>query len=408
LIPTAIAEADVAFHVTFSSSSGRATATVYRATGLLARESGPVGEVVIGGAPVSLGDEVHVTEANDYRFFAGIRSDPHFKDPKGLHNGFQFTGEDPIALRDVVGIVLEVPNGAFASSPPVGIWARTTRRVDGIPTIIDQAGLPATNNTFNPEEADNAAFSVTPPSEQAAAFGGRFADFLGKLGYSETESIKLARSFLPDVLHYNWLEPAGFRTDAASLTTRPTASWRSSRWAGSPQTESDPTPTCSMPSRTSAHRTTRRARDAARSQHSWRPVRSRQFACESQSASPRAAPRRRPYETQAGHDVACTRSPRPSKRSSSSKPTSVSTRALRLARRADLLTSQPGGVWTARCALRHDHEGASLLGAVAGFALPFLIAPTPIRVGRVPARTAIPAVESQETDQPVDGPSLID
>ena len=204
------AEADVAFHVTFSSSSGRATATVYRATGLLARESGPVGEVVIEGAPVSLGDEVHVTEANDYRFFAGIRSDPHFKDPKGLHNGFQFTGEDPIALRDVVGIVLEVPNGAFASPPPVGIWARTTRRVDGIPTIIDQAGLPATNNTFNPEEADNAAFSVTPPSEQAAAFGGRFADFLGKLGYSETESIKLARSFLPDVLPYNWLEPAGF------------------------------------------------------------------------------------------------------------------------------------------------------------------------------------------------------
>jgi len=204
------AEADVAFHVIFSASSGRATATVYRSTGSLARESGPVGDVVIEGAPVSLGGEVHATEASDYRFFAGIRSDPHFKDPKGLHNGFQFTGEDPIALRDVVGIVLEVPSDTLASSPPVRIWARTTRLVDGKPTIVDQAGLPATNNTFNRDEADNAAFSVTPPSEQTTAFGDKFVDFLRELGYPEAEASELAATFLPDVLSYNWLEPAGF------------------------------------------------------------------------------------------------------------------------------------------------------------------------------------------------------
>ena len=204
------AEADIAFHVLFSSSSGGAAATVYRSTGSLARESGPVGDVVIDGAPVSLDGKVQITAANDYRLFAGIRSDPHFKDPKGLHNGFQFTGEDPIALRDVVGIVLEVPNAALASSPPVRIWARTTRPVDGRLTIVDQAGLPATNNTFNREEADNAAFSVTPPSEQPSAFGDKFVEFLRDLGYPEAEASDLAASFLPDVLSFNWLEPAGF------------------------------------------------------------------------------------------------------------------------------------------------------------------------------------------------------
>jgi hypothetical protein len=164
------AEADVAFGVLFSSASGAATATVYRSTGSLARESGPVGAVVIDGAPVSLDGGIHVTEANGYRFFAGVRSDPHFKDVKGFQNKFQFTGEDPVALRDVIGIVLELPNDALAPSPPVRVWARTTKLGAGTATIIDQAGLPGTNNTWNVEDADNAAFSVTPPSEQAAAF----------------------------------------------------------------------------------------------------------------------------------------------------------------------------------------------------------------------------------------------
>ena len=77
-------------------------------------------------------------------------------------------------------------------------------------TIVDQAGLPGTNNTFNREEADNAAFSVTPPSEQPAAFGDKFVAFLRDLGYPEAEASELAASFLPDMLSYNWLERAGF------------------------------------------------------------------------------------------------------------------------------------------------------------------------------------------------------
>ena len=48
-------EADVAFHVLFASSAhGEATATVYKASGAAARETGAVGEAVIADAPVSM------------------------------------------------------------------------------------------------------------------------------------------------------------------------------------------------------------------------------------------------------------------------------------------------------------------------------------------------------------------
>ena len=217
------AEADVAFHVLFSSSSDGATASVHRATGFLARESGPVGDVVIDGAPVSLDGEVRVTEANGYRFFAGVRSDPHFKDVKGFQNNFQFTGEDPVALRDVIGIVLEMPNDALSTSPPVRMWARATRSKEGRTTILDQAGLPGTNNTWTDDDADHAAFRVTPPAEQRAAFQDKFESVLIGLGYPDDEAATVAQGLLPDVLTYNWLEAPGFPN--GRRLTDDTADW---------------------------------------------------------------------------------------------------------------------------------------------------------------------------------------
>jgi hypothetical protein len=86
-------EADVAFHILFASSSDRgSTATVYRSTGAAARGTGPIGEVVIADAPVSVGGAVQVVTVDRYRFYSGLRSDPFFLDADGLRNGFQFTG----------------------------------------------------------------------------------------------------------------------------------------------------------------------------------------------------------------------------------------------------------------------------------------------------------------------------
>src|SRR5207245_10359160 len=86
--------------------------------------------VIVEGAPVSTGREARVTEAGDYRFFAGWRSDPFFFDRRGALNNLQFTGDDFFADKNVCSIVLEVPNSALGPKE-VGLWHRTLIRADG-------------------------------------------------------------------------------------------------------------------------------------------------------------------------------------------------------------------------------------------------------------------------------------
>jgi hypothetical protein len=47
---------------------------------------GEGGQAIVEGAPVSMGREARVTDAGDYRFFAGWRSDPFFFDTQGALN----------------------------------------------------------------------------------------------------------------------------------------------------------------------------------------------------------------------------------------------------------------------------------------------------------------------------------
>ena len=203
-------EADVAFHVLFEgSSTDHATATVYRATGAAARATGSVGEPIIVGAAVPADGYGEVTAANDYRFFAGLRSDPHFKDVKGFRNNFQFTGDDPIARRNVFGVAIDVPNAALGGSF-LRVWARSVTLVDGQMKVVDQAGRPGINNAFNEPEDDRLEFNETPPVEQRARFHKRFVAFLGSLGYASNEVDALADAYLPDVLEYRLSEPPGY------------------------------------------------------------------------------------------------------------------------------------------------------------------------------------------------------
>jgi hypothetical protein len=203
-------EADVAFHVLFAtSSSGEQTANVYLAMGAAARAAGGVGEPIIVGAAVPADGHGDATVSNDYRFFAGLRSDPHFKDVKGFRNNFQFTGDDPVARRNVFGVALEVPSGALGGNS-VRVWARSVIVVDGQMKVLDQAGRPGVNNAFNEPEADRLEFNETPPSEQRARFDARFAAFLESLGYPHDDARDLAGWYLPDVLEYRLSEPPGY------------------------------------------------------------------------------------------------------------------------------------------------------------------------------------------------------
>lgn len=191
-------EADVAFHVLFASSpGGGGAATVYRSAGAAARGTGPIGDVVIADAPVPEGGEIRVVAADGYRFCAGLRSDPFFFDGAGMRNGFQFTGTDAFADRNVFAIVLEVPNVDLGTAGPVGVWARTTAPVHGRVVQVDQAGRPGTNIIFNRAEADRAAFNEMSPAQQVASFGEKFETVIRSLGYPEAEAGKLVLGLLP-------------------------------------------------------------------------------------------------------------------------------------------------------------------------------------------------------------------
>ena len=125
------AVADIAYQMRFSSSpDGVQTATLRRVEGAQAAGANDSGQAIVEGAPVSTGLEARVTDAGDYRFFAGRRSDPFFFDRRGAVNNLQFTGDDFFADKDVCSIVLEVPNLALEGDA-VGLWHRTLVRADG-------------------------------------------------------------------------------------------------------------------------------------------------------------------------------------------------------------------------------------------------------------------------------------
>lgn len=204
-------EADVAFHVQFGVGPAAETnATVHRSTGAMARGTGPNGEVVIQGAPVSVGGEVQITTHDGFRFFAGLRSDPWFADVDGFLNNFEFTGHDTFADRNVLGIVLEVPNATLGAAAPVGVWARTVAPIHGRATQVDQMGRPLINAIFNRADADQSEFNRTPPEQQVAVFLGRFAASCRSFGYSESDAIELATGVLPDVLLFDPSNSAGY------------------------------------------------------------------------------------------------------------------------------------------------------------------------------------------------------
>src|SRR5581483_6087524 len=92
--------------------------------------TGDGGQTILEGAPVSTGREARVTEAGDYRFFAGWRSDPFFFDAEGALNDLQFTGQDFFADKNVCSIVLEMPNSALGPRA-VALWHRTLVPADG-------------------------------------------------------------------------------------------------------------------------------------------------------------------------------------------------------------------------------------------------------------------------------------
>jgi hypothetical protein len=210
------AVADIAYRVRFTSSEGGAqTATLRRVEGAQAAGIGDDGQVIVEGVPVSTGLETQVTEAGEYRFFAGWRGDPFFFDVQGALNNLQFTGDDFFADKDVCSIALEVPNSAL-SPGKMGLWARTLDGASGQWVQADRGARP--NQTPFLAGEQNAAYLAAEPAGDAR-FIPVFAHALEHTGgYTPAEATRVAGNLLPDVLHYDPTRPALYPDNGRALT----------------------------------------------------------------------------------------------------------------------------------------------------------------------------------------------
>jgi len=211
------AVADIAYRVRFSYSEGEAqTATLRRVEGAQAAATGDAGLAIIEGAPVSTGPVARVTEAGDYRFFAGWRSDPFFCDVEGAKNNLQFTGDDFFADKNVCSIVLEVPNSALGANE-IRLWARTLcLGEEGGWVQAERGARPAQAVILVDEERDD--YLAGEPADDARFVPG-FAHALEHTGgYPPLEAERVAKTLLPDFLSYDPARPASFPHNGRTLT----------------------------------------------------------------------------------------------------------------------------------------------------------------------------------------------
>jgi hypothetical protein len=198
-----------------ASAGGAQTATLRRVVGAQAAGMDDGGQIIVEGAPVSMGQEARVTQAGDYRFFAGWRSDPFFFDVLGVKNGLQLTGDDFFAGKDVCSIVLEVPNSALGPKR-LGLWARTLDGADGKWVQVDRGALPAQAVLLVGAERD--AYLAGDPANDGRFVAG-FAHALEHAGgYAPEDARRVAGTLLPDILSYEPTRPARFPSNGRTLT----------------------------------------------------------------------------------------------------------------------------------------------------------------------------------------------
>jgi len=185
-----------------------------RVEGERAAGTGDDGQIILEGAPVSTAREAQVTEAGDYRFFAGWRSDPFFFDTLGALNNLQFTGDDFFTDKDVCSIVLEVPNSALGSGK-MGLWHRTLDGSSGKWVQADRGAL-ASQSVFLPGD-EGAAYQAGQPADDAR-FIPVFAHSLEHTGGYTPEGAKRAAGILlPDILPYDPSKAASYPANGRTL-----------------------------------------------------------------------------------------------------------------------------------------------------------------------------------------------
>jgi Domain of unknown function (DUF4331) len=207
--------ADITYRFRFSpSENGAQTATVHRIDGAGDLDGG---EPIIEGAPVSKGAEAVVSQAGEYRFFAGWRSDPFFYDAGGALNDFQFTGDDFFADADVCSMALELPNRELGDGE-VRLWHRTLVPSDDATWTQVERGARTQLVPFLVPNEEKDAYVGSEPADD-----GRFVDVLAHSlehigGYSSDEAKRVAGTLLPDMMRYDPKRPVAYPDNGRLLT----------------------------------------------------------------------------------------------------------------------------------------------------------------------------------------------
>jgi hypothetical protein len=204
-------QADASFSFVFSEpGDGGQTATAYYATGSQARQAEPTGDMLIQSTPVGLDGTSQPVQAGPVRMFTGVRSDPFFADAEGALHGFQWTGVDTFAGKNVLSIALEVPNEMLGTGPEVGVWATTSLHRDGALVQMDRGGNPTINPFINPDDAKD-EFNARQPADDVANYLEPWSQLLqDQGGYTPDEARAAALEVLPDILTYNRTRPATY------------------------------------------------------------------------------------------------------------------------------------------------------------------------------------------------------
>jgi hypothetical protein len=193
---------------------------VRRVEGAQAAGTGEAGRVIVEGAPVSAEREAQVTDAGDYRFFAGWRSDPFFFDRRGMLNNLRFTGDDFFADKDVCSIVLEVPNSALGPKE-VGLW-HTLVPADGAGGRLVQVERGARPLqlffVFPRGGAEFDAYLAGEPADDARFVAGLAHGLEHTGGYTPEEARQVAGRLLPEILSYDPTRPASLPHNGRTLT----------------------------------------------------------------------------------------------------------------------------------------------------------------------------------------------
>ena len=204
------AHADAAFTFVFSElRDGMQTGTAYFATGSRARQAEPAGDVLISATPVGFDASAEPVQAGPCRLFVGVRSEPFFADADGAFHGFQWTGQDAFANRNILSIALEVPSEMLGAGPEIGVWAAVSVRRDGELVQVDRGGHPTINPFVNPNDVKD-QFNARQPADDVANYLRPWSKLLEENGHTPDEAAAAARIVLPDILRYDRARPAAY------------------------------------------------------------------------------------------------------------------------------------------------------------------------------------------------------